>query len=75
MTIHVSFFKKPKKWMAVAYCHEGLVLERVLDEDRAEACVQLASKLLSRLYKINNILDDTRGSFTAEGPVDEYLTK
>lgn len=71
MTIHVSFFKKSKKWIAEAYGPEGLVIERVLDDDKAEACVLLASKLLSRLHKIDRILDVNRGSFPTEGPIDE----
>lgn len=75
MTIHVSFFKKSKKWAAIAYGPEGLVIERILDDDKAEACALLASKLLSRLHKLDSILDGRQGSFPLEDPIDEYQTE
>jgi len=60
--IRVGVNNKKDKWIAVAYHANGIEMEIAIADSKENACLELASKLLSRLHELGRVIDKNKGS-------------
>tara|TARA_B100000941_G_scaffold253908_1_gene201822 strand:- start:415 stop:666 length:252 start_codon:yes stop_codon:yes gene_type:complete len=60
------------KIVASAYSEDGFALEHVVKDTQEEALLELAGKLLDRIWAISGILDESKGSTAHENVLQTY---
>jgi hypothetical protein len=60
------------KFVASAYTEDGFALEHIVKDTQEEALLELAGKLLDRIWEISGILDQSKGTISHESVVATY---